>query len=226
MPTYWPIALVALVAGGLLLWTVVAQRRRDRAQRSIAEQAGFRPCPEQKDWLEETVTRIECNRGFRYEVRDPKRLAGEPAVYYYIKVRHSDDGESIPLVEEEILFRLKRQSADGLVLTVKPSSLAPGLATRLIAGVATGPWDAQPDDLERLELPRDLTGTNLLAALGPPGANLYDLVDSRTISVVQTLGDAGALCVRFRDAWCIVAAVGAQTPFRLDQVLARIRSLF
>ena len=225
MPTYWPIALVALVAGGLLLWTVVAQRRRDRAQRSIVEQAGFRPCPEQKDWLEETVTRIECNRGFRYEVRDPKRLAGEPAVYYYIKVRHGHPHEDA-VAEEEILFRLKRQSAGGVVLTVKPSSLAPGLATRMLGAVATGPWDAQPDDLERLELPRDLTGTNLIAALGPPGANLYDLVDSRTLSVVQTLGDAGAMSVRFRDAWCTVAGVGAQIPFRLDQVLARLRSLF
>ena len=223
MPAYWPIALVGLVAVGLLLWTVTAQRRRDRAQRSLAEQAGFRPCPERKTWLEETITRIECNRGFRYEVRDPKRLEREPAVYYYIKVRHSD--EQIPLVEEEILFPLKRQSAAGLVLTVKPSSLALGLGTRMIAAVATRPGEAQPDDLERLELPRDLTGTNLLAALGPPGAKLYDLVDSRTISVVQTLGDAGALSVRFRDAWCTVAAVGAQIPFRLDQVLARIRSL-
>jgi hypothetical protein len=212
------------VAGGLLLWTVVAQRRRDRAQRSIAEHAGFRPCPEQKGWLEDTVTRIECNRGFRYEVRDPKRLAGEPVVYYYMKVRHSSD-QNIPPAEEEILFPLKRQSTAGLVLTVKPSTLAPGLATRMIGAVATAPGDAQPDDLQRLELPRDLTGTNLIAAVGPPGANLYDLVDSRTLSVVQTLGDAGAMSVRFRDGWCTVAGVGAQLPFRLDQVLAGIRSL-
>jgi hypothetical protein len=91
--------------------------------------------------------------------------------------------------------------------------------------VATGPWDAQPDDLQRLELPRDLEGTNVLAALGPPGANLYDLVDSRTLAVVQTLGDAGALCVRLRDGWCAVTAIGEHIPFRLDQVVAGIRSL-
>jgi hypothetical protein len=225
VPAYWPIALVGLVAAALLLWTVTAKRRSDQAQRRIAEQAGFRPCPEQKDWLEETVTRVECNRGFRYEVRDPRRLAGEPAVYYYVKVRHSDRRESVPLAEEEILFPLKRRSADALVLTVKPSSLAHGFATRMIGAVAAGPWDAQPDDLERLDLPRDLTGTNVVAALGPPGANLYDLVDSRTLSVVQTLGDAGALSLQFRDAWCTVSGLGEQVPFRLDQVLASIRSL-
>jgi hypothetical protein len=217
--------VVCLVAAALLIWTVTARRRRDQAQRRIAQQAGFRPCPEQKAWLEETVARIDCNRDFRYEVRDPQRLTGEPPVYYYVKVRHGDHRESIPLAEEEILFPLKRRSADGLVLTVKPSSLAHGFATRMIGAVATGPWDAQPDDLERLELPRDLTGTNVLAALGPPGANLYDLVDSRTLSVVQTLGDAGALSVQFRDAWCTVAGLGQQVPFRLDRVLAGVRSL-
>jgi hypothetical protein len=225
VPAYWPIVLVGFVAAGLLLWTVTAQRRRDRVQRGIVEQAGFRPCPEEKDRLEETIARLENDRGSRYEVRDPKRLAGEPAVYHCISVRHADHREGDPLAEETVLFPLKLQSAAGLVLTVKPSSLAPGLATRMIAGVATGPWDAQPDDLQRLELPRDLAGTNVLAALGPPGANLYDLIDSRTLAVVQTLGDAGALSVRFRDGWCAVAAIGQHVPFRLDQVLAGIRSL-
>jgi hypothetical protein len=225
MPAYWPIALVAVVAAGLLLWTVAFNRRRNQAQRIVAEQAGFRPCPERKSWLEETIARLENNRGFRYEVRDPKRLAGEPEVYYYIKVRRADDRDSDPLVEEEILFPVKRQSPAGVVLTMKPSSLAPGLATRMLGAVATGPWDAQPDDLQRLELPRDLEGTNVVAALGPPGANLYDLVDSRTLAVVQTLGDAGALSVRFREGWCTVASTGQQIPFRLDRVLAGLRSL-
>jgi len=225
VPAYWPIVLVGFVVVGLLLWTVTAQRRRDRAQRNALQQVGFRPCPEQKGWLEETVTRIECNHGYRYEVRDPKRLAGEPAVYYYIKVRHRYAHEDA-VAEEEILFPLKRQSAGGLVLTVKPASVAPGLGTRMLSAAATADWDTQPDDLQRLELPRDLTDTNLVAALGPAGANLYDLVDSRVLSVVQTLGDAGALSVRFRDAWCSVASIGAQYPFRLDQLVARIRPLF
>jgi hypothetical protein len=44
------------------------------------EQLGFRPCLDQKNQMEETVTRIENNQSFRYEVRDPKRLAGERPV--------------------------------------------------------------------------------------------------------------------------------------------------
>lgn len=224
MPTYLPFVLVAVVFLILLVWSITAQVKRHRAQKAALEQLGFKPCPEQKSWLEETVTRIENNKGDRYEVREPKRLAGEPAVYYYIKIRHGDS-EDIPLTEEVILFPLKRPSADGLILIIKPSSLAPGLATRMIGAVATASWDAQPDDLQRLELPPDLKDTNLMGALGPPGASLYNLIDMSTLSVVQGLGDAGGMMVLFRDGWCSVASASAQIPFRLEELVARIRPL-
>ena len=226
MLTYLIFVLVGLVALVLVVPGVAAQRQRNRARIAALEQLGFRPCLDQKDWLEETITCIENNRGFRYEVRNPKRLAGEPTVYYYIKVRHGDvHRETLPVSEEEILFLLKRPASGGLVLAVKPSSLAPGIATRLLGAIATGPWDAQPDDLRRIELPPDLKNTNLMGALGPPGASLYDLVDSTTLSVVQGLGDAGGLLVRFRDTWCSVASASDQIPFRLDEIVARIRPL-
>ncbi len=195
MDVYW-ILLAGVVVVGLVVWTVVAQRGRNLAQGEVLEELGFRPCPEQQQWLEETVARIENNRGFRYEVRDPKRLPGEPAVYHYVKMRHRDTREDA-VAEEEILFPLKRASAAGVVLTVKPSSLAPGLATRMLGALATGPWDAQPDDLQRLEIPPDLKNTNLVGVLGPSGARLYDLVDASTLSVVQGLGDAGGMFVQF-----------------------------
>jgi hypothetical protein len=120
---------------------------------------------------------------------------------------------------------VRRRSNAGVVLTVKPTSLAPGLATRMLGAVATGPWTTQPDDLKRLELPVDLKDTNLLGALGPPGASLYDLVDAGVLSVVQGLGDAGALLIRLRDDWCAVEAGHWQVPFRVDEIVARVRPL-
>jgi hypothetical protein len=143
-------------------------------------------------------------------------------VYYYVK-RCGRAGDEEPRVEEEMLFAVKRPSPGGLVLIVKPSSLASGLATRMLGALATSPWDVQPDDLHRLELPADLKETNLLGALGPPGASLYDLVDAGTLSVVQDLGDAGGMFVRFRGAWCTVASTSSQIPFRVDELVARIR---
>jgi hypothetical protein len=226
MTLYLPFVLAGLVVLALIVWSVLSQRGRHQAQKGALEQLGFRPCPDQKNHLEETITCIENNQGYRYEVRDPKQLSGERAVYHYIKMRHRDeDPDATAVAEEEILFPLKRPSAGGLALTLKPSSLGPGLATRLMGAIATGPWDAQPDDLHRLELPPDLKNTNLVGALGPPGAKFYDLIDTGTLSVVQGLGDAGGILVRFRDAWCTVAGTSTQIPFRLDELLARIRPL-
>jgi hypothetical protein len=224
MSSYLPLVVVGLIAVGLLIWKIVSQRKAQLGQKLTLGELGFRPCPDEKSWLEETVTRIENNREFSYEVRDPKRLLGEPAVYHYVKMRHRYADEAA-VAEEEILFPVKRPSVAGLVLTVKPSSLAPGMATRLMSAIATGPWDAQPDDLHRLEIPPDLKDSNLVGALGPRGANLYDLVDTSMLSVVKGLGDSGGILVRLRDSWCSVASTSAQIPFRVDELVGRIRPL-
>ena len=138
MPEYLPFILVGVVVVILLVWSIKTQIKRSRGLKAALDQLGFQPCPEKKSWLEETVTRIENNKEFRYEVREPKRLPGEPAVYYYIKYRHGGVRENA-VAEEEILFPLKRPSLDGLILIVKPSPLAPGLATRMMGAIATSP---------------------------------------------------------------------------------------
>ena len=142
-----------------------------------------------------------------------------------MKVRDRRDPGDEPDAGEELLFRVRRRSSAGVVLAVKPSSLAPGHATRMLGAVATGPWTTQPDDLQRLELPADLKDTNLLGVLGPPGASLYDLVDTGMLSAVQGLGDAGGLTIRLRDDWCAVESGHWQLPFRVDELIARIRPL-
>ena len=224
MLQYWPLILIGAVALALLIWSLVVQRGRNQAQKAQWKQLGFQPCPAEKAWLEEMVARLEQNRGYRYEVRDPQRMPGEPAVYCYVKVRHQYPHET-PVAEEEVLFPLKRPAAAALLLTVKPSAIAPGLATKMLAALATCAWDAQPDDLQLLDIPLALKDTNLLAAMGPPGASIYDLVDSGTLSVVQGLGDCGAMFVQFRDGWCAVASTHSQTPFRLVELISRIRPL-
>lgn len=216
-------ALAAGVVLGLVAWAVRSHQKRSAAREQALERLGFRPCPEEEGWLRETVVGIEGNRDHRYEIRNPRRLSGAK-VYHYTK-RRLGRGDEPPDVEEELLFPLKRPSSAGLVLVVKPSSVPAGLASRMLGSVATGPWDSQPDDLQRLELPLDLRDTNLVGALGPPGAGLYDLVDASTLGVVQGLGDLGGTHVRFRDGWCAVDGISHQIPFRLEDLVARIRPL-
>jgi len=173
MPSISLLVLGGVVMVALIVWTLLSQRTRNQAHKAAVEQLGFRPCPERRAWLEETVTRIDNDQGSRYDVQDPKRLTGNSEVYLYVKRRHRDSDDS-PFATEEILFPLKRPSRGGLVLTVKPSSLAHGLATRMIGAVAAGSWDTQPE------------------------------------------------C---RDGWCSVSRTGTEIPFRVDELVARIRSL-
>ena len=224
MPSYLAFVFAALLLVGFILWSLLGQRRKRRVQELQLERLGFRPCPEEKDRLQETVTHLENNHAYRYQVREPRRLEGQPGVYYYVKIRLGDSRENA-VTEEEFLFPLKRPSRAGLVLVVKPSSMPTGLASRLVGTVATASWDAQPDDLRRLELPPDLEGTNVVGALGPPGTNLWNLIDASTLSVAQGLGDAGCTLVRFRDAWCSVSSVSARLPLRLEELIARLRPL-
>ena len=137
MPEYLPFILVGVVVVILLVWSIKTQIKRSRRLKAALDQLGFQPCP-RKELVEETVTRIENNKEYRYEVKEPKRLPGEPTVYYYIKYLHGGIRENA-VAEEEILFPLKRPSLDGLILIVKPSPLAPGLATCMMGAIATSP---------------------------------------------------------------------------------------
>jgi hypothetical protein len=221
MPTYL-IALIALTVAGLVAWGITSSVRRSRVRKAALDRLGFLPCPDRKGWLEEMVTRREADPTNRYEVREPRRLSGDPEIFYYVKMRHGG-AEDVVVAEEEILFPLQSRSA--LRLVVKPSSIPSGLATRMVSTIAKIPAGARKDSLVGIDLPRDRSDKNLIAALGPRGASLYDLVDSSTLGVLESLGDAGAIFVHVQDGWCTVASPTSQIPFRADQVVTRIRPL-
>jgi hypothetical protein len=61
MPVSLWITLVAVAVVGLVGWAIASSARKERARRGALDRAGFAPCPDQKGWLEETVTRV----GFR-----------------------------------------------------------------------------------------------------------------------------------------------------------------
>src|SRR5688572_28486260 len=182
MPT-WLFVLIGLAVAGFVAWVVTSTVRQTRARKAALDRLGFAPCPDRKAWLEERVTQMEASAGDRYEVREPRRLPGDREIYYYVKTRHGS-GDDSAFTEEEVLFPLGRRSAGPLRLVVKPSSIPAGLATRMLSSIAkTG--SGRADALHALELPRDRSDRNLIAALGPRGATLYDLVDGSTLGVLE-----------------------------------------
>ena len=128
-------------------------------------------------------------------------------------------------VAEEMLLPLSRPSDAGLMLFVKPSNISAGIATKLIGAVATGAWDSQPDDLSKLEIPVDLQGTNLIGALGPAGASLYDLIDAETLSRFLGAGDCGASIIHCRGELCSMSSVDPRMPLDLEKTIPFLRDL-
>jgi hypothetical protein len=218
-----PFVAIGIVLVILVLWLM----RRDRARTAAAAQRltalGFSSCPEERAAIIEKVEWLENNREYRYDIEHPMRASlGGKTAYYYWKSRRRQ-GEIV--VTEELLVPLRRPSEAGLVLVVKPSSLPAGMGSRLVGSVATGAWDAQPDDLTRIEIPTDLTGTNLIGALGPAGASLHDLVDPGSLATLQGVGDCGAMTVTCRGEWCSLVSASARLPLDVPKLWSLVGSL-
>jgi hypothetical protein len=218
-----PFLLFGLAFVGLVVWLTLKDRAAGAARRRKLAELGFVPCPERAGFLAETVAQLENNSEYRYSVEDPMQAPlGEQTAHHYSKSR-SRSGQIV--VADELLFPLKRSSSAGVVVFVKPTSVPAGTATKLIGAVATGGWDSQPDDLKKLDLPVDLQNTNVIAALGPPQSSLYDLLDASILSVIQQVGDCGALLVMCRGERCSLASTSQRMPLDVAKLWSLIGSL-
>ena len=218
--------IVGTLIVALFVWLIVRQRAQASAERAALERFGFRPCPDKQSWLEETVAGLERNPRYSFTVQEPMQLDRNPAVYYYSKIRtrQSHTSEDNPLGVDEILFPLTRRSTDAVMLIVKPSALKPGLATDLIGLMAGGPWDAQPEDLEKIEIPIELADSNVVQAFGPRAGSLTELVDVKSLDALKDVGDSGATFVQCRDGWCAVSGM-SKKGFQVEDIVNRIKPL-
>ena len=218
-----PFVVFGIAFLALVVWMALRGRASAAARKERLQALGFTPCPDEAASLIDKVTRLENNSEYRYTVERPYRasLRGQPA-YYYSKFRHRQGSIA---GADELLVSLRRPSPQGLMLFVKPTELPAGTASTLIGAVATGAWDSQPDDLEKLEIPVDLQHTNLIGILAPPGTSLYDLIDPATLSALQQVGDHGALVVMCRGEWCSLAAASPRMPLHLDKLWPLVSGL-
>jgi len=111
------------------------------------------------------------------------------------------------------------------VLFFKPSALRPGTSATLIGSLATSGWDAQPDDLTRLEVPVELLESNLIGILAPANASLFDLIDAKDLAVLQPVADFGILVVHCRGGWCSLASSTTRMDLDLERLWPLIQQL-
>ncbi len=218
-----PFVIFAVGFAGLILWILLKDRTSAAKRARELSELGFRPCGPEAHALAERVSRLENNSEYRYEVQAPLCLSlGEKAVYQYTKERRRQ-GHVVAV--QELLLSLERPAPDGLVLFYKPSSLRRGTTTTLISHLATGAWDARPDDVVPLDIPVDLQQGNLIGALAPAGASLYDLIDPKTLAQLEPVADFGVLAVSCRGDDCTLTSAGSRSPLVLARLCPVVRQL-
>ncbi len=218
-----PFIIFGIGFAALVAWVVV-KGRADRAARVQALcRMGFAPCPSEAKALAEQVARHENNSEYRYRVEDLLRTSLDgKSVWFYAKER-ARQGHVV--ATHEFRFPLDRNSPEGLVLFFKPSALRPGTSATLIGNLATSGWDAQPDDLTRLEVPVELQQSNLIGILAPAGVSLYDLIDSKDLAAMQQVADFGVLVVICRGNWCSLASSTTRMDLDLERLWPVVQQL-
>jgi hypothetical protein len=196
------IASIVVIVISLLVWRVVKGSKDDSAKIQFLTQTGFTDCLEEKTTLEEKIVMLENNSEYSYHIDRPMKCTSDDGttVYYYIKHRHRQGSE--PYAAEEFLITLKRKVSKPFVLYIKPGSMKEGMGVQLLRTFTTKNWDAHPDDLSHIELPRDLKKSNIIGVLGPEDASIYELVDSAALSLLMQAGDYGVCIFRSRDNMC------------------------
>lgn len=222
MPEIMPFIIFGVVFIIIVAVLFLKSRAGSKARTKRFQAMGFTPMKEDSE-LVETITRMENNTEYGYSVKDPMKAAVKGKdIYFYEKSRYRTGHI---YATEEFLFPLTRKSGQGLMLFVKPGNIPAGTATKLIGALATGAWDAQPDDLQKLEIPPDLTDTNLIGAMGPAGTSLDDLMERRTLNRMLHAGDFNAFIILCRDGLCSFSSPQPRMPLDMERAYAFICEL-
>ena len=210
----FPFILFGVAFAAVVAWAVTKGRADAAARARTLVTMGFAPAPSDAETLAAEVARHENNSECRYRVSEPMRASVHgKSIWFYAKER-ATQGSLVSA--HEFRFPLRRPSAEGLVLFYKPSALASGTTATLIGNLATEGFDSQPDDLTRLEIAGDRKHGNLIGALGPAHGSLHELIDSKALAALESVGDFGALVVVCRGDWCSLAS--STTRIKLDLV--------
>ncbi len=193
MSTTIVIAALGAFILALAAFAAVRTLRQRHEENTFLEDAGFTLCPEDRDDIEILVRDMEnCADSNSFRVIRPActYLHGRP-VYFYTKARHFST-DAAPAEFQEFLFEFNRKSDLPVILYMPPVAIPESILKRVI-GPMIGLCDAyKRENLVKLDLPRELQASKLIAAYGPPGAGLYDLLTPPEISLILSGVERGA----------------------------------
>jgi len=193
MTTAIAIAAVAVVLVILIITSVAGGIKLKAREKAFIEEAGFEPCKEASDDIRTMAADLsQCEDERVFSIRRPMAAdCGGANVYYFSKVRRISSSE--PAVEfDEFLFVFDRKSDLPVILYMPPISAPEAFVKRIIGPMIVMFDGYKHDRLGKLDIPRELQGSKVLAVFGPKGASIYDLLTPSEISLILSGAEHGA----------------------------------
>jgi hypothetical protein len=201
-----PLVAIVILAGAAAAVGagIRAARRRAEAQRQRFRLRGFVPCETEAAQLQEIVRRL-WDEG-EVEVRNAWRRGGQLEPIYWYEVHQAGRPDGPSSASDEFLCRLRRRSAEPFVLYLKPAPMKTGFASRMIENLLAF---TACRNLERIELGDDSAATAMLAAFGPRGKVLADLLDDELLQLLAQGARHGFFAIRGHGEHCSLETMGA-----------------
>ena len=215
------LAIAALVVVGLV--------RKERACAAAQEQAlirnGFSRCDGDAPQLE-TVVRLLRNSS-EFEVHRPWKRQVDDTVVYRYEVSREDAESTQRILDDEFLCTLKRPSEQPILLYLSPATLGKGIGAQLIEKLLV---ITAPRGLEKLDPSASAHSASILAAFGPPGVPLGDLVDPEQLALFARGARHGIFAIRCHGEHCALELFGAYArramePIRWEETWSFVRQV-
>lgn len=198
---------ILTIAAILVSRSVRRAREHEAAQEQMLVQNGFKTCADDKALLDGMVRALRNSPVLGVRTAW-KRGTGDAAIYWYEV--SSPSGESPGrLVADEFLCTLGRRSQQPLLLYLQPVKLGKGAGARLIENLIIV---TAPEGLSKLDISGSKHSEGILAAFGPEGASIDDLLDAEQLAVLARGARYGVSAVR---------AVGNHCTLELFSAYAR-----
>lgn len=193
-------SITALIAIGVVALFIIfgvvpgmkTERMKSKKMKEFLGEIGLKPGAEHQNDVEKAVRFLgQCKEERTFSVQNLKcSVYNGKELFFYTKYRHLAGRNFVWF--DEFLFRFKRGSDKPVIVYLSVSGIPEVYKNRLV-GPIVGMADAfRHDLLVKLETPRALEGGNVLAAFGPPGSSLFDLLDSTELSLIQSGADRDA----------------------------------
>jgi hypothetical protein len=219
------LAAVLAVVGLVIATAMRKARARAAARAQTLADSGFRACDAEAERLRAIAS--ELRDVPRLALRKPWKCATPNGSIYWYEVSEPTGADEQRHAADEFLCSLARRSKQPFVLYLAPPGLGNGFGAKVIKTFIRG---GAPAGLQEIAVQRSERTEHILAAFGPRGAALGDVLDDDQLAQLAQGARHGVFAIRGRDDHCALELYGEHArrglgPVAWEDCLAFVRKI-